>query len=137
MQLKTSYAAQVTAMRKERDAAQKDRDSALTELADMKARLAAASCEIDMLKDSKRSMEDEVRSVRSELTARSLSEADRHAVNEREKLFAAMLGDFSHVASQYLPSLLAHPLSKNSEMEADRSTTSEVDSSTKKVGALL
>jgi predicted nucleic acid-binding Zn-ribbon protein len=137
MQLKTSYAAQVTAMRKERDAAHKERESALAALADLKALLAAASCEIEMLKDSKRSMEDEVRTVRSELTARSLSEADRHAVNEREKLFAAMLGDFSQVASQYLPSLLAHPGSKNSVVESDRPRSSEVDSGTSKVGAPL
>jgi hypothetical protein len=51
MQLKTSYAAQVTAMRKERDMAQKERGEALGELANKKAHLAAATCEIDLLKE--------------------------------------------------------------------------------------
>jgi predicted nucleic acid-binding Zn-ribbon protein len=134
MQLKTSYAAQVTAMRKERDIAQKERGEALGELADKRAQLAAATCEIDLLKESKRVMEQEVRSVRSELTARSISEADRRAVNEREKMFAAMLGDFSHVASQYLPSLLAHGSAKSAPSEPTLPQGPDADSSGKKVG---
>jgi hypothetical protein len=48
-------------------------------------------------------------------------------------MFAAMLGDFSHVASQYLPSLLAHSPAKSTPSEPALPQGPDADSGGKKV----